>query len=103
MIPPDEEKVASDVSEAEIGSMEIAKIAKTDMVGVSHDNVIEHLDLEKLAGANEVTRDRDVGFRRSRLAARMVVLCVDLSYVQLFRFSSKGCRFVRLDQAGFFT
>ena len=47
-----------------------------------NDNVIENFDFDKLAGSNEVAGNLDVRFGRSRLAARMVVLCEPPSYVQ---------------------
>ena len=65
--------MASDISEAEIGSIKMPKTAKTAVVRVSNDYVFEHFDLEKLACSNEVTGDFDVSFRWCRLAAGMVV------------------------------
>ena len=44
--------------------------------------MVEHFDLQKLTGADEVAGDLDVGFARRRIAARMVVLCDARSYVQ---------------------
>ncbi len=52
------------------------------MIRVAHDDVVQHLDFEKLARANEVPCHFDVGFRRRRVAARMIVLCGERSYVQ---------------------
>ena len=40
------------------------------MVGISHDDVVENFDFEKLAGSNEITGDFDVRFGRSRFTAR---------------------------------
>jgi hypothetical protein len=40
---------------------------------MSEDAVIENFDLQELPGSNEVTSDFDVGFRRGRFTARMVV------------------------------
>ena len=45
------------------------------MVGISHDNVVEDFDLDKLAGSDEVASNFNVRFRRSWFAARMIVLC----------------------------
>src|SRR5437899_13071579 len=39
----------------------------------AENDMIEHLNLEHLAGTNEVTRDFDIGFRGGWIAARMVV------------------------------
>lgn len=46
---------------------EIAKTAKTGVVWVSNDDVIENFDFEELARSNEVTGDFDVGLGWSRL------------------------------------
>ncbi len=46
-------------------AVKIAKTAKTGMVGVADDDVVENFDFEKLTGSNEVTGDFDVRFRRS--------------------------------------
>lgn len=52
---------------------EIAKTAKTCVVWVSNDDVIENFDFEKLACSNEITCDFDVRLGWSRLTARMIV------------------------------
>ncbi|MPM99071.1 hypothetical protein SDC9_146261 [bioreactor metagenome] len=52
---------------------EIAKTAKTGVVGVANYDVIENFDFEKLTRSNEVTGDFDVGLGWSRLTARMIV------------------------------
>ena len=77
-----DEKMASDVSEAEIGSIEIPKTAKARMVRTPDDYVVENFDFEKLASSNEVAGDLDVRFRRTRITAGMVVLCEAPVYVQ---------------------
>ena len=51
----------------------IAKAAKTGVVWVSNDDVIENFDFEKLTRSNEVTGDFDVGLGWSRLTARMIM------------------------------
>ena len=43
------------------------------MVGVSDDDVIEDFDLQKLASADEVAGDLDVGFARRGVSAGVVV------------------------------
>ena len=43
------------------------------MAGVANDYVVEHFDFEKLASADEVAGNLDVGFARGRIAARMIV------------------------------
>ena len=43
--------------------------------------MVEHFDLEQLAGTNEVARHLDVGLARRRIAAGMIVLCVAKVYV----------------------
>ena len=73
------------------------------MIRVAHDHMIEHLDFEELARPDEVAGHFDVRLGRRRLAARVIVLCVHPSYVQLFRLSPQTSRFGRFDQAGFFT
>ena len=61
MISPDA-KMASEISEAEIGSIKIPKTAKTAVVGMSNDYVVEDFNFEELACSNEVTSDFDVSF-----------------------------------------
>ena len=51
----------------------IAQSAKTAVSGISHDDMIENFDLEKLPRSNEVPGDPDVGFGWCRFAARMIV------------------------------
>ncbi len=43
--------------------------------------MIEHLDLENLAGANQVPSHLDVGLAWGRIPAGMIVLCVAKVYV----------------------
>ena len=45
------------------------------MAGVANHYMVEHFDLQKLTGADEVAGDLDVGFARGRITARMIVLC----------------------------
>ena len=66
-------KMASDCGSRELLAVKVAKTAKTGVVWVSNDDVIENFDFEKLARSNEVTGDFDVGLGWSRLAARMIV------------------------------
>ena len=40
----------------------------------TNDYVVENLDLHQLAGADQITGDFDVSFRRRRVAARMVAM-----------------------------
>ena len=54
-------------------AVKIAKTAKTGVVWVSNDDVIENFDFKKLSRSNEVTGDLDVGLGWSRLTARMIV------------------------------
>ena len=43
------------------------------MAGVANDYVVEDFDFEKLASADEVAGNLDVGFARRGFAARVVV------------------------------
>jgi len=66
----------------------IAQFAERDEVlgtvrfGEADDDVVQHLDFEELAGADQVARDLDVRLRRGRVAAGMIVLCEVPIYVQ---------------------
>ncbi len=60
----------------------MAKISKTGVAGMAHDNVVENFDFQKLASANEITSDFDVCLGWSRITARMIVLCGAAIYVQ---------------------
>ena len=60
-------------------AVKISKTAKTGVVWVANDDVIENFDFEKLARSNEVTGDLDVGLGWSRLTARMIVRDDDCS------------------------
>ena len=51
----------------------MAKISKTGVAGMAHDNVVENFDFQKLASANEITSDFDVCLGWSRITARMIV------------------------------
>src|SRR2546422_5991230 len=51
----------------------ITKTAKTDVVWISNDDVVEDFDFEKLAGSDEIASDFDVRFGWRRFAARMIV------------------------------
>src|SRR5438445_11426392 len=51
----------------------MAKRAQGCMAGISHDDVVENFDFQKLTGSNEVASDLDVRFGRRGVAARMVV------------------------------
>ena len=59
--------------------VKVPKFAETDPVAFtalnapSQDNVIEHLDMQELARADEVAGDFDIGFARSRIAAGMIM------------------------------
>ena len=66
-------KMASNCGSRNRLAEKIAKTAKTDVVWVSNDDVVENFDFEKLARSNEVTGDFDVGLGWSRLTARMIV------------------------------
>ena len=44
-------------------AIEVTKTAKTDVVGITDNNVIEDFDLEKLPGSNEIAGDFDVWLR----------------------------------------
>ena len=54
-------------------AVKISKTAKTGVVWVANDDVIENFDFEKLARSNEVSGDFDVRLGWSRLTARMIV------------------------------
>ena len=54
-------------------AVKIPQTAKTGVVWVTNDDVIENFDFEKLARSNEVTGDFDVRLGWSRLTARMIV------------------------------
>ena len=66
-------KMASNYGSRNRLAEKIAKTAKTGVVWVSNDDVIENFDFEKLTRSNEVTGDFDVGLGWSRLTARMIV------------------------------
>ena len=66
-------KMASNYGSRNRLAKKIAKTAKTGVVWVSNDDVIENFDFEKLARSNEVTSDFDVGLGWSRLTARMIM------------------------------
>ncbi len=51
------------------------------MIGIAHDDVVENVDFEELACADEVAGDFDVRFRRRRFPARMIMLCEAPIYV----------------------
>ena len=48
-----------------------AQTAKTGMIWVSNDDVVENFDFEKLTGSNEVAGDFDVRFRWGGITARV--------------------------------
>ena len=54
-------------------AVKVAETAKTGVVWISNDDVVENFDFEKLARSNEVTGDFDVGLGWGRLTARMIV------------------------------
>ena len=54
-------------------AMKEAQTAKTGMIWVSNDDVVENFDFQKLTRSNEVTGDFDVGFGRGCFTARMIV------------------------------
>jgi hypothetical protein len=47
-----------------MGLSEITKRAETAMVRLANDNMVKHLNFQKLTGANKVTGHFDVSFRR---------------------------------------
>lgn len=51
--------------------IEETKTAKTGMIWISNDDVVEDFDFEKLTGSNEVTGDFDVRFRWGWISARV--------------------------------
>ena len=65
--------MASNGGSRERLAVKVAKTAKTGVVWVSNDDVIENFDFEKLARSNEVSGDFDVRLGWSRLTARMIV------------------------------
>lgn len=74
------EEISVFLSMARLGLAEkITQTAKTRVVWVSNNDVIENFDFKKLARSNEVTGDFDVGLGRSRLTARMIVRDDDCS------------------------
>ena len=60
----------------------LAKSSKTGVAGMAHDNVVENFDFQKLTCANEITGDFNVRLGRSRISARVIVLCGAAIYVQ---------------------
>ena len=54
-------------------AVKISKTAKTGVVWVANDDVIENFDFEKLTSSNEITGDFDVSLGRRRFTAWMVV------------------------------
>lgn len=52
------------------------------MVRLAKDYVVENFDFQKLASSDEVTCDLNISLRRSRVPARMIVLCGAAIYVQ---------------------
>ena len=53
------------------------------MIGISHDDVVENVDFEKLACSDEVACNLNVRLRWGRVPARMIVLCGGFVYVEL--------------------
>lgn len=53
--------------------IEVAKISKTDVAGVSNNDVVENFDFQKLTRPDEIAGDFDVRLGWSRIAARMIV------------------------------
>ena len=51
------------------------------MIGISHDDMIENVDLKKLVCSDEVAGNFDVRFGWGRITARMIVLCEAPIYV----------------------
>ena len=71
---PRADEIWAVLSMARLGLAEkITQTAKTGVVWVSNDDVIENFDFEKLTRSNEVTGDFDVGLGWSRLTARMIM------------------------------
>ncbi len=66
-------KMASNCGSRKRLAVEITQTAKTGVVWVTNDDVIENFDFEKLSRSNEVTGDFDVRLGWSRLTARMIV------------------------------
>jgi len=60
----------------------MAKGTKTGIAGISHYDVVENFDFQKLARSDEITSDFDVRLGWRRIAARMIVLCGAPIYVQ---------------------
>jgi len=57
----------------------MAKCTKTGIAGISHYDVVENFDLEKLAGSDEITGNFNVRLGWCRIAARMIVANDDCS------------------------
>ncbi len=53
--------------------IEESQFSKTGMFAMPHDHVVKNLDLEELAGTDEVASDADIRLRRRGLPAGMVV------------------------------
>jgi hypothetical protein len=51
------------------GLQKIAKTSMTGVIGMSHDDLIEHFDFQKLTRSNQVTSDFDVRLGRSLITA----------------------------------
>ena len=54
-------------------AIKIAKFSQRAVILVADDHMVNQLDLQQLAGANEVTRHLDVGLRRGAFTARMIM------------------------------
>ena len=58
--------------------------------GIPDDHVVQQFDIEYLGGLAELTGDIDVGCARGRIAARVIVLCDEPSYVECMRSFHSG-------------
>jgi len=67
---------------------EISKLSQRSKVscslrrGLSYNDMVEHLDLDQLAGTNQIASYLDIAFGRRGVAARMIVLCDPPVYVE---------------------
>jgi len=60
-------------------AIEETQTAKTRMIRVSNDDMVEYFDFEKLTGSNEVTGDFDVRFRWGWISTRVRMRDYDCS------------------------
>ena len=65
-----------------LGLEKIPKCAKRLEARPADDDVVQDLNLQELAGPDQIPRHLDVRLARRRIPARVIVLCEASSYVQ---------------------